>query len=213
MGKAASLRTHDIVINPPNSAFLPLKVTGDTPLVMHRFGAKAQKQIADKQQGKAKVKAPPRVPEEEYLDAIHYMPDGKTPAMPAICFKKAAVGACRMIDGLNMTQARIAFFVIGHKDDPSMVPIKGKHQMRTDTVRLESGVTTLRYRPEFLHWEAEFLVEYDADFASAEQIINLFNKAGFCNGIGENRPEKSGNCWGRFHVEPTKEQRKRRKAA
>ena len=39
----------------------------------------------------------------------------------------------------------------------------------------------------------------------ADQIAHLLKKAGFSNGIGENRPERSGDTYGRFTVHPYEE--------
>jgi hypothetical protein len=43
-------------------------------------------------------------------------------------------------------------------------------------------------------------VRYNRNVLSAEQIVSLFNTAGFAIGIGEWRPQKNGG-FGMFHVE------------
>ena len=197
-GKNGTEGSVKVQIPPIQITQMDVTLVGDTPLVINKFSEKAQQQIAEKQgEKKAPKKLPPRVPKEEYEAATYRMPDG-TPAMRAVAFKHAAVAACRFVDGLPMTEARGAFQVMG-----DLVPIKGKPRMRTDTVRLESGTTTLRYRPEFLSWSVTVTIRFNAEVFSADQIIGLLNLAGFHGGVGENRPQKSGDNWGMFHVEQT----------
>jgi hypothetical protein len=46
----------------------------------------------------------------------------------------------------------------------------------------------------------KFQVRHNPNVLSVEQIINLFNVAGFAIGVGEWRPQKDGSN-GMFHVE------------
>ena len=46
------------------------------------------------------------------------------------------------------------------------------------------------------------LVKFNAALLSAEQVVNLFQTAGFAVGIGDWRPERNG-LFGRFHVGET----------
>ena len=169
-------------------------VRGTSPLIIHKFSEKARKQMQDKQGGAAKLKRAPKVPREEF-ESARYIVEGKD-CIPAVAFKKAMVGACRQVDGIPMTMARGAFHVIG-----DMLPILGPPPtMRTDVVRLESGVADIRYRPEFKQWRVDLTIRYIASAMNPAQLINLLNVAGFAVGVGENRPEKSGAAFGQFEV-------------
>jgi hypothetical protein len=75
--------------------------------------------------------------------------------------------------------------------------------MREDVVRIGKGSTDLRYRAELLGWEADVKVKFNADVLSAEQVVNLLKISGFSVGLGEWRPQKSGE-YGTFDVKPTK---------
>ena len=70
--------------------------------------------------------------------------------------------------------------------------------MREDTVRISMS-TDIRFRPEYRDWSMEFDVVFNSRAISPEQIVNLVNIAGFGIGIGEWRPERSGQ-FGMFHV-------------
>lgn len=171
-----------------------LEVVGDSPLIVHAWSSKAKKEMLDKQMKKAKTAKVAKDPQRDYEEAFYRLPNGK-PAFPSIAFKMAAVSAGgRFSDGLKMTELRGSFFIEGE-----YVEIKGTPNMREDMVRIGMGTADIRYRPEFKEWEATLPIKYNADKISLEQIVNLFNLAGFGVGVGEWRPEKDGQ-YGMFHV-------------
>ncbi len=190
----------DLTIPPILLKTVKIKIKGTAPLLMHKFSMKAQKQIADKQQGKAKNKKAPKDPKAEFEAAIYYMPGSKNKyGFPASAFKKAAISACRYVDGVTMTHAKGAFHVLS---DLVEIKIKGKPIMREDTVRIGgfgSKVTDLRYRPEFRNWKCELVIRYNTSAITPEQIAHLLNVAGFSIGIGDWRPEREGS-FGMFEV-------------
>jgi hypothetical protein len=172
-----------------------LKVVGDSGLIVHAWSAKAKKEMLDKQMKKATTAKTAKNPEKDYEDCFYYTDDKKY-GFPTIAFKAAAVSAGgRFSDGLKMTELRGSFFIEGE-----LVEIEGKPTMREDMVRIGMGTADLRYRPEFKQWSAKLPIKYNADAISLEQIVNIFNLAGFGVGVGEWRPEKDGQ-FGMFHVE------------
>jgi hypothetical protein len=58
----------------------------------------------------------------------------------------------------------------------------------------------MRTRPQFHEWSAEVDIDYDTSQAHASDILRWLETAGRIIGIGDWRPEKSGN-FGRFTVE------------
>jgi len=159
---------------------------GTTPLIVHRFSEKARKEMLDKQMGVAKQKKAFKNPEQDYLDSLYLLPDG-TPGFPAVAFKAAAVSAANDA-GIQKVLARRAFHILGGE----LLPIRGEHRMREDMVRIAMGTADVRHRAEFLEWEVEVPVAYNANIISLEQLVNLFNIAGFGVGVGEWRPERDG---------------------
>ncbi len=174
-----------------------LRLVGDSPLVCHKWADKAKKMMLDRQMKRAVGGKEPKDPEQDYKDSLYHLPDGSGYGFPAVAFKAAAIGACRFVDGLPMTEARGAFHVQGE-----LVPIEGEPRMREDMVRLETGTADIRYRAEFPTWEATLDIRFNRQALTVEQLINLFNLAGFSIGIGEGRPmgKKSSGSWGMFHV-------------
>lgn len=175
-----------------------LRIVGDSELITHAWSEKAKTQMRDKQMGKAQQKKEPKNPEQEYESAFYRTPDG-TPAMVTIAFKAAAVNAATQVSGLTKTFLRGAFHVMGE-----LVPIEGEPRMREDMVRIAMGTADIRYRPGFSSWAVTLPLRYSTRSVTLEQIIHLFNQAGFSVGVGEWRPEKDGS-YGMFHVESADE--------
>lgn len=196
-----------------NIETLYLTLIGDTPLICHRWSEKAKKEMLDKQMKKAKGAKTAKDPAQDYIDSLYWLsekPENPTQkqiekadfGFPAIAFKNAAVGACRHIDGMKMTISRGVFHITG--DDNGLVKIVGSPNIREDMVRIGMGVADIRYRGEFKNWSVTLTVRYNKNVLSEEQIVNLFNTAGFAVGVGEWRPEKDGQN-GMFHVATDKE--------
>lgn len=184
---------------------LELTLIGDTPLICHRWSEKAKKEMLDKQMKKAKTAKEAKDPQRDFLDSLYWLtarPEkpvatdiaAATFGFPAIAFKAAAVTAAGDVDGAKKTEMRRRFHI-----DSEFVVIDGQPLMREDMCRVGMGTADIRFRGEFKTWRATFTVSYNASAISAEQIVNLFNLAGFGVGIGEWRPEKDGS-YGRFHV-------------
>lgn len=190
---------------------LPIKVVeipivGDTELISHAWSDKCKKEMLDKQLGKARLKKAPKNPWQDYVDSLYWLspkPEHVTEkdvqggrfGFPTIGFKASAVGAIRQVQGMKMTEARIAFHVLGE-----FAEIIGTPRMREDPVRLDGKVADLRYRAGFPEWSTTLRVQYHESGISLEQLLNLFQLAGYGPGIGDWRPEKDG-CFGRFHLE------------
>lgn len=173
-------------------------IEGDSELITHAWSDKAKKEMLDKQMGVPRAKKEPKDPQRDYEEAFHRLPDGR-PGFPSIGFKAAAVSAARQVEGLTMTFLRGAFHI-----DGELIPIEGEPRMREDMVRVGMGTADLRYRPGFPTWRAVLPVRLNKRAMTIEQLVHLFNQAGFSVGIGEWRPERDG-AFGMFHVASVQE--------
>jgi len=171
-----------------------IRVIGDSPLIVHNWSKKAKEQMLAKQMKKAKAAKEAKNPEQDFKDSLYPMPDGKGYGFPSVAFKSAAVDACTHVDGITKVLARGAFHVLG-----DLVKITGEPKMREDMVRIDMGTADIRYRGEFNPWSADVPIRYNGRVLSPDQIVNLFDVAGFAIGVGEGRPERNGS-WGMFHV-------------
>ena len=207
---AKATQTQAVSIPAMNIRSMEIVLVGDAPLVVHAWSDKAKKMMLDKQMKKATGGKEAKDPEQCFIDSLYWV--GKKPkkatmadvkkgafGFPTIAFKSAAVDACRNVDGMTMTMARGAFHISGRT-----TRIDGKPRPREDMVRVGMGTADIRYRGEFDPWRVTLSIRYNAGVLSIEQIVNLFNVAGFAIGVGEGRPQKNGS-WGMFHVATDKE--------
>jgi hypothetical protein len=185
---------NSIVIPKMEIEMFHVKLVGDSALISHKWSEKAKKEMLDKQMQKPKEAKAAKDPEQCFRDCIYHDDDGR-PAFPSVAFKAAAVDACSHIDGVTKVEARGAFHVVGE-----LIPIEGDEPtMREDMVKIAMGTSDIRFRAEFKKWSATLLVRYNKRVLSQEQIIHLFNTAGFAIGVGEWRPQRDGS-FGMFHV-------------
>lgn len=191
-----------IVVPQIDIRMMKIKLVGDSSLVTHAWSEKAKRMMLDKQMKVAMPEREAKDPHADFVSGIYAMTDEKDESgvplkcgAPTIAFKAAAVDACSFVSGVTKVEARGAFHVPG-----DLVEIKGDRPvMREDMVRVGMGTADIRHRPEFVNWHVELMVRYNASVLSPDQIVNLFNVAGFAIGVGEHRPECNGS-WGMFHV-------------
>lgn len=169
-----------------------VSIEGQTPLLTNRFGERAVDMIEAKQQKRAKSAKEARVPEQEFRDALHVISPGAY-GFPAVGIKKSLVVAGGRFADEKMTHLRGLINIIG-----DLIAIIGPEPtMRRDTVRLQGGVTSIAYRPQFMPWSMDIPIVFNAGIISEAQILNLFQIAGFAVGIGAWRPESNG-VFGQF---------------
>lgn len=197
----------------PNLALetIDINLIGVSPLICHAWSEKALRAMADKQQKKAVAGRKAKEPFEEFAGSLYWLSEKPEVingaaieaakfGFPAVAFKSAAVDACTSTGAITKVAARQAFHLLGE-----MVEIVGPPpSMREDVARVGMGTADLRYRGEFDPWGAIIRVQINASVISTEQVVNLFNLAGFAVGIGDWRPQRDGP-FGRFRVAGTGE--------
>lgn len=208
-----------VVIRPLKLKEVPVRIIGDTPLIVHKWSEKAKKEMLDAQtkKGKRAVQKEPRAPFKEFVDACYWLteqPENITPqefqkaidngakfGFPVNAIKLASNSAAYRMGWVpNQMGLRGSYFL--KSEYGSLAEIKGSSPtMREDMVKIGKGSADLRYRPEFDSWYMDFVLQYnDSGEYSLEDIINCINAGGYVSGIGEWRPEKDGD-FGRFHVQ------------
>jgi hypothetical protein len=202
----AQQKNNDMLkIQPPRIGFVEVTVgnkgMGST-LITHAMGEKVRHYLDQRGKnmlGDRKAAKEVRDPKREFLESMYYMPGskpgGKKPkyGLVASGFKKAMVRAAKPISGIAMTDVNQTIFV--HDEADGLVPITTRKapRMREDIVQIGKGqgkTPDLRYRGEFEEWSAKLRIQFDADFFTGEEILNLLSRAGTTVGWGEMRPEK-----------------------
>ncbi len=209
-----------IEVKPLEIEEVEIRITGNTPLIVHAWSEKAKKEMLDKQTGATRVKKrTPKNPVEDFINSMYWISDKPTEytieaferaiadgakfGFPVTGIKQSAIsGAFR--GGMTKDKASIrgAFFINGIqvKGDLLAVIDSDPPVMREDMVRVGMGTADIRYRGEFNNWSTVLKLTYNKNGPySLEQIINMINIGGYTVGIGEWRPEKDGQ-YGMFKV-------------
>lgn len=204
-----------VEIRPPNFKTVRFELVGIDPLVVHRYGQKAQKawegivtRRPEDVKGKKRERAP-RDFESDYNESRHLSTEGWD-GINAMAIKNAMVSIC-VIKDFFKSRAKLVLFVKADgfaKDGMPLVKIsKGKPRLFTTMAQNTSGGRDLRTRAWFdAGWEAVVTIEYDADVLTLDSVTNLLNSAGLQCGICEGRPNSklSAGCgWGRFKIKGT----------
>ncbi len=174
-------------------------LVGLTPLIVHNFDEKTKQMMADAQGGAARQKRAPKDPKECYERARLRDSRGND-CIRALWIKCACVSAARFVEGVKMTELRGALRI-----DGDLLTIKYKKLLqRCDSVRNQSGVADLRYRPEYQGWSVQCSVLFRENMLTMGSVVNLLNNAGQSIGLCERRPGQNGDSFGMFEVQQTR---------
>lgn len=185
-----------IQLQPLKLETVEIPIVGESELIVHAWSEKAKRAMLEKQMNPGtRAKKDPKDPVADYEASFYRLPDGRF-GYPSGGFKAAIVGACRLFDGLPMTQAKIAIRVLG-EGPLLLVPIEGEPYMREDMVRLETGVADIRYRPGFPEWRTTLPITFNASLLTLSSLVHLVNGAGQ-GGVGEWRPSAPKSASGSF---------------
>jgi len=215
---AAKKETEVVEIRPLEIKRVKVRITGDTPLIVHAWSEKAKRQMLEAQMKTTKTKAKEaRVPIDDFIQSLYWLegkPEESTEEAFAEAVKNGAkwgfpIGAVKQAGNSaayrmgwvkNQMALRGSYFLQTEYND--MAEIKGSiPEMREDMVRIGQGSADLRYRGEFKNWYMDMTLEYNASGdMTLEQILNVINAGGYTCGIGEWRPEKDGS-FGKYHIE------------
>ena len=192
-----------------------IKIVGTSPLIVHKFSEKAKRMMLEKQQKTAKSAGKiARNEWEDVIGACYWLTEppkesskeafeqaieaGARFGFPTVGVKASIVAAAYRAGWVKNKVTMNGMFHI----DSEFIEIEGvKPVMREDTVKLQTGVTDLRFRPEFpAGWHSTLDIKYVPSMISLSQLVSAVNYGGFAVGIGEQRIEKGGT-WGAYKVE------------
>jgi hypothetical protein len=194
-----------ITIERIQKVMIEVPIVGVTPLIPHRWSAKARNMMLAKQQGKLTKAKAPKDPSLEASEATYWMPDGGV-GMPSLAFKSAIADAARYFDkSVTIESLKRAIYVDGivGEDGMPLVAITGDPEMFEAMPRNATGVADLRYRNRVWPWSATLRVTYIESMMTAESVVNLVDASGI-GGVGDWRPSspksKSGT-YGTYRVD------------
>jgi hypothetical protein len=190
-----SNKAEEIELKPLKKKTIRLKIKGTTNLLMEKMDMDVV-EAYNKKKAKKMVDKDERLEEDKIGDKIHYTEDGNI-GFPVSGFAKGIVEVAPYIEGLDKKMVRGSIRILGN-----IVPINYKKQTINVAWGKSSGITKAPrkiVRPEFHDWSCTLDVMFNESNISIEQIVNLFNWAGFQQGLGSWRPEKSGS-FGQYEV-------------
>lgn len=183
---------------------LRCNLLGTTPLYMHRFGSKGQKEIllpSPKKNAAEKASTLKHDPIAEFREATYFNRDVNTPTafhLPTGMFAKALASAAIDIPGAKKSQMQRLTSITS-----TTVFLYGIPELDIKMVRMSDIGRTpdMRSRPLFKEWACTIDVDFVASLTKEGQIANLLSAAGILVGIGDNRPQKGGSN-GKFKIVP-----------
>jgi hypothetical protein len=205
---------------------IQFRIIGETPLIVHQFSEKERKRMLDDQMGKVNaVKREPKDPVQCFKDSLYRLPEGRGFGIPARAFKATAVTVANDLN-LMKTQMKRCVRVLGPDMNPldvdALIPIEAapltkpvtaedkqywdqikferQHgaSMRQDIVRLANGNADIRFRAWFPKWACVLNVTFNEGMMTEEQILSLFEAAGFGSGVMEWRPSAPHSDSGQY---------------
>jgi hypothetical protein len=154
--------------------------------------------VLESQQSKKKAKEP-RDPDAEYEASLYRMAlesGDEGYGFPSLAFKSCIVETFRFFDKsvtkVLLQQSVFVHGIITAADPAPLIPITGEPKMREDIVRIGQSGTQNRFRGEFTEWSAVLDLTYVTAALSQETMLSLLDAGGMFVGVGEWRPEKSG---------------------
>lgn len=180
-----------IEIHPIRTRKFVISIEGTSPLLCHRRSPEIIRPNPGHEHND----------QEDFNNSLYPMIEGKH-TFPSVGLKKCAVAAAgTFLRSIKKNSAKGSFFIpveylyLDTADGPLL---------RQDVVIIQ-GKAIVRTRAQFDSWKMDIPIEFSlVGNLTAEQLVNLFNVAGNCVGIGDWRPEKAG-IFGRFKVTAVKE--------
>ena len=205
-----------IEIEKPKKKIIRFLIIGDTPINIHRLGKKAKQELEDRGKKKASARKI-RNYEEEFMDSLYFIdangneiesPKKITKStrigFPASGLKKAMVSAARNFKNVTMAEIRGKFFVLGRFIEIKGTPKQDGFWRRIGGKGPGTGTPDWGIRAKVEKWSSVITVRYVENWMTPESIANLLDAAGFCVGLGEDRPDKTGNDAGMWHIASAK---------
>ncbi len=205
-------KTEGVVIAPPKFEVGEFYLTGESPLVIHRFSKKVKEQMKQKMElGKAagnKKNREAKSTDDLYEEARYRSKDGAWDGFNASALRAAMISACRLV-GFKMTLAKLSVFVVPDGVDAlepqiALVRILGEPTKQEDVGRVDTGQPYITVRAAYHNWKARVRIRYDTDQFTRTDVANLLSRVGLQVGIGEGRPDSknsAGMGWGLFTLE------------
>jgi hypothetical protein len=190
-------------IRPIEMRTIGVNIVGMSPLIMHRFSAKARQQLLFPPPRKNMAERATTMKHDpllEYREALYKNSNPKEPTlfhMPVGMIHGALASAALDIPGATKAAVERLTNVI------RQINLFGVPYLGMDMVRSSDQARTpdVRTRPKFKRWAFTVNIRYKTDPLTDTQILNLLAAAGEIVGLGDWRTQKGGaGAWGNFRL-------------
>lgn len=184
-----------------NQGEIEFFVRGTSPLIYHRMGEKAKRELLFPKGRKTaadKATSIKHNPIQEFRDTIYRSKKKETLLMvPSVMFKAAISNAALDIPGATKAQIGRLVWVMGDE-----VPIYGIPELFMSVVRSSDMNRTpdIRTRAIVPEWACKIRARYIKPNISEQSIVNLIAAAGVITGIGDYRQQKGKTSYGQFEL-------------
>lgn len=185
----------EVGIVAPKIKVLDVPLVGETTYIPHQAGERVKADLLKRQMDKVKTREKRNL-DAEYEDCFYRNAKGEL-YIPGAAFARSILSVVADFDGVTGAEVKRNVRILS---DECLLK-HGKIEPRIDRVILAGIGRTMdvRKRPFIHEWKATVTVQFNASHFSESEIINLFEAAGQCVGVGDWRPEKGGNH-GMWHV-------------
>lgn len=172
-------------------------IRGITPLLQNKPLERVLEHLDRRNKGGAKRGREP-IAEDDWMGHIHYTENGGY-GHPAAAFKSAMARAAKHLKGIAMVDIDAGLVVYGDSDGLVKLDCSEPIERRDFGPIGGRQGADIFYRPMYKQWGATLTIGFDAQFLSAEQVVNMLAKAGAFVGVGAYRIINRGP-FGQFEV-------------
>lgn len=163
-------------------------ITGESPLLMHRYPAEPVEALEKK------------TPAEQAEIAAYRDPDTKGLYIPATAVQRTLVNGATYSKGKGRASLQKTAAACLLVSPPRLALDQKEFEVDSQPVVVPATKgRVMRHRPRLDKWAASFLLEYDDVLLSAQQVRDIVDNSGSRVGLLDFRPEKKGP-YGRFKV-------------
>jgi hypothetical protein len=189
MKKKSETERTEVRLVAPTIQVLEIELIGTTTYIPHQAGEKVKAEILRRQIDKVKTREK-RDLDAEYEDCFYKNDKGEL-YIPGPAFARSILSVVADFDGISGAEVKRNIRILSDECPLEYESI----EPRIDRVVLAGIGRTMdvRKRPYIHGWKTKVLVQFNKAKFSAAEVLNLFQSAGMCVGVGDWRPEKGGN--------------------
>jgi hypothetical protein len=176
-------------------------ILGTTPMIMNAMSGKVRRELLlprGRKTAAEKKSLLKHAPLQEFQDSMVKMDKGPTAiGVPAPAFKAAMRGAAVDLPGSSKAQIGRLVQVSGYTIGVYGVPQLHMSVVRSADINKTPDIRTRAILPQ---WCCKIEIRFTKPMITQTALVNLLAAAGFCQGIGDWRPEKGKGDHGQFKI-------------